>query len=443
MQSNDTAKIVGFNSSLFMNGGDLIVPSTLDGHRVDIIAKGAINDTNTFTSIKFEEGVRIIEDRAFYRSRCGGTIEFPSSLEKIGSEAFYMNTRLKGITIPPTVKSVGSHAFYLCALCEVVYYDTTTVADNAFEMTKSVTMLHYEGPVQPPTTEPDPPTTEPDPPTTDPVQPPTTDPVQPPTTDPNPTGTPVPLPIDDAAFGEFIDRLYKVALNRDSEPEGKAYWLNAVINQGFTGADCARFFLLDAPEFMNRNLPDDQFVETLYQTFFGRASEADGKAYWLGRLASGASKADLVNDFIESTEWCNICAQYGVRPGALYHKATIPNPKAEKFATRLYTCCLKRDPEADGLQYWALALTNLEASGYQAAKLFFESPEFMGFNTSNEEYLTRLYTTFMGREPESDGFAYWLSQLNGGANRADVLTLFAGSPEFAAICREYGMNVGL
>ncbi|MBP5492724.1 MAG: DUF4214 domain-containing protein, partial [Clostridiales bacterium] len=60
----------------------------------------------------------------------------------------------------------------------------------------------------------------------------------------------------------------------------------------------------------------------------------------------------------------------------------------------------------------------------------------------NEEYLTRLYTTFMGREPEADGFAYWLGLLNGGTDRNDVMKAFAGCPEFQEICNQYGIVRG-
>ena len=256
------------------------------------------------------------------------------------------------------------------------------------------------------------------------------------------TPTPEPHPVTDPTFEDFVERLYTVALNRESEPEGKAYWVDQVVNKGASGADCARFFLLSAPEFMNRNLPDDVFIETLYQTFFGRASEGEGKSYWLMRLATGSTKEELVNEFIESVEWCNICSRYGVKSGAVYHKATFASKNAIKFATRLYTCCLGRDPEDEGLQYWSLALTNLEATGYQAASLFFTLPEFVGLNTTNEEYLTRLYKTFMGRDPEADGFAYWLGLLNGGMDRVEVMKTFASCPEFQEICNQYGIDRG-
>ena len=200
--------------------------------------------------------------------------------------------------------------------------------------------------------------------------------------------------------------------------------------------------MLGAPEFLGRNLTDDEFVEVLYKTYFDRDSEPDGKAYWMGRLADGTARAVLVEEFIESVEWCNVCATYGVKSGALYHKATVPSKNAVKFATRLYTCCLGRDPEEEGLNYWSLALTNLDATGYQAASLFFTLPEFAGLKTSNEEYLTRLYTTFMGREPEAEGFAYWLGHLSTDMNRLQVLQGFAQSQEFTNICNEYGIDRG-
>ena len=245
------------------------------------------------------------------------------------------------------------------------------------------------------------------------------------------------------SFADFVERLYTVALDRPSEPDGKAYWVDQVVNKGLTGADCARFFMLGAPEFLGRNLSDDAFVEVLYKTYFGRDSEPDGKAYWLARLASGDERALLVEEFIESVEWCNICATYGVKSGAIYHKATIPSKNAKDFASRLYICCLGRVPENDGLSYWSLALTNLDATGYQAASLFFTSTEFTGFGLTDEEYVVRLYRTFMGREPDEDGQAYWLSLLKGGTSRLDAMKSFAGCPEFQVICNEYGMDRGV
>ncbi len=259
-----------------------------------------------------------------------------------------------------------------------------------------------------------------------------------------PTKEPTKAPISDPTFEDFVERLYTVALNRESDPEGKAFWVKQVVEEGKTGADCARFFLLDADEFMRRNLTVEDFVETLYKTFFDRESDAAGKKGWVSAISSGRkSRTEVVNDFIESTEWCDVCATYGVKAGAKYHKATKASRNAINFATRLYTCCLKRDAEDGGLKYWSLALTNLEKTGAEAAQFFFESDEFIGYKTSDKEYLLRLYTTFMDREPAADEVSFWIGEIAGGRqSRHSILAFFAQSPEFTRICKQYGIDRG-
>jgi len=192
---------------------------------------------------------------------------------------------------------------------------------------------------------------------------------------------------------------------------------------------------------MNRNLNDKQFLEILYHTFYDRESDEAGKAYWLDRLAKDMTKQDVVNEFIESTEWCNICATYSVRSGAIYHKAEFASPQALKFVERLYTCCLGREAEEEGLNFWALALTNLEVSGYDLAEQFFTSEEFVGLKTTDEEYVTKLYTTFMDREPEASEVAYWTSEIRKGTQtRESILEFFGRSEEFANVCMHYGIE---
>ena len=289
-----------------------------------------------------------------------------------------------------------------------------------------------------PTTAPGQPT-----PTTVPGQPtPTTVPGQPtPTTVPRqPTPTTAP---SSGSIADFVERLYTVALGRPSEKAGKDFWVKEITSGNRTGADCAREFLF-SQEFANRNLSIEDFVETLYQTFFGRDSEPNGKAYWVGELKNGTkSRNDVINGFIDSTEWCNICADYGVRSGAPSAKAERASKNAIDFATRLYTCCLGRAAEAGGLKYWSLALTNLEQTGCSAAKEFFKSQEFTNLNLKTEEYIKRLYTTFMDREPESSEVTYWAGEIAKGTQTRDsVLAFFGQSEEFTNICKRYGIERG-
>ena len=227
-------------------------------------------------------------------------------------------------------------------------------------------------------------------------------------------------------------------MGRGSDADGKAFWTNSVESGERTGADCARGFL-KSEEFHNKNLSSEEFLKVLYKTFFNREPDADGMKYWLGQLET-LSQDEVVERFIDSTEWCNVCASYGVKSGASNAKATVPSKNACEFAERLYTCCLGREAEKEGLEWWSLSLTNLERTGTMAAKEFFNSAEFVGLNLNNEQYVTRLYKTFMGRDPEGDGFKYWVGRLDDGADRNVILEEFAACQEFVDICNSYAID---
>ena len=218
--------------------------------------------------------------------------------------------------------------------------------------------------------------------------------------------------------------------------------MDKVKNEGFTGGRVAIGFLIEAPEFLNRNLSDSDFVDVLYKTFFDREADEGGKAFWMGHLATDMTREQVVRGFIDSTEWCNLCAYYGVKSGAPNAKAEKPSNNAMKFATRLYTECLGREPDADGLLFWALRLTNLESSGYEAAKGFFESTEFTNKNVDDTTYVKLLYRTFMGRDYDQGGLEFWLGHLSTDMTRLQVLQGFAQSQEFTNICNEYGIDRG-
>ena len=253
----------------------------------------------------------------------------------------------------------------------------------------------------------------------------------------NPTPTP---PVDETGVGGFIDRLYDKVLGRAADQGGKDYWKNQVMKEGKTGADIAKGFLY-SPEFLNKEMSDGDFLEILYNVFFDRASDAGGKDYWLGKMAGGMSKQDVIMGFINSTEWANVCLKYGIPSGGngVPNKSVEPNEQVIAFARRLYETCLGRKADEAGLMDWAKKLANMQITGTKAAEGFFFSSEFIGHNFDNDEYITRLYRTFMGREPDQGGFDYWMSRFDQGASRMDVFNGFAQSKEFGEICASYGI----
>ena len=115
---------------------------------------------------------------------------------------------------------------------------------------------------------------------------------------------------------EFVERLYRIVLGRPSDVGGKKYWIDRLKN-GETGANICRGFFYST-EFNNIQsaMGDSAYVETLYNAFFGRASDPNGKEYWLGELARGKARMSLIDGFINSIEFANLCKTFGIASGS-------------------------------------------------------------------------------------------------------------------------------
>ena len=192
-------------------------------------------------------------------------------------------------------------------------------------------------------------------------------------------------------------------------------------------------------EFTSKNLSDTEFVTVLYNTFFGREPEEGGIGYWTGELKSGNMDRQTVADgFIYSQEWADTCALYGIRSGGDIKAAVEiePTDATYSFVERMYTTAMNRESDEDGKNYWARELANFTITGEQVGAMFFLSDEMSSFKLSNKEFVTRLYKTFMDRDPETDGFNYWVGFLNDGGSYEDVVLGFTRSPEFVDKCIE-------
>ena len=113
-----------------------------------------------------------------------------------------------------------------------------------------------------------------------------------------------------------------------------------------------------------------------------------------------------------------------------------------QFVERMYTMVLGRRSEAAGYEYWKSKILSGETTGATCAYGFFESAEYKGFNTSNEQYVRTLYNVMLGRECDPAGLQYWLNYLSQGSTRLSILAGFVGSQEYAQICAAYNIAVG-
>ena len=424
-------------------GSTLTFPACYDGVSVTFSNKDKIEKA------VFDDSIKIIKSPALEGSKNLKEVTLPSSVTLIEYQAFSDCDSLESINMPSTVKYLYDTTFSGNATFTDIYYDgykadwekidlfsvTAVSKPDKLIFEKGVVIHCKDGDIG----EHDPEPQDTTPPSTNPpsTNPPSTNPPsQTPSTPSNPSNQ------AGGGFEEFVERLYTVALNRASEPEGKAFWCEHVGNGDLNGAQCANEFLL-SKEFKDRNLSNEEFLKVLYKTFFDRdaANDPDGFNFWMNCLKT-QGRDSVVDCFINSEEWCNVCASYGVKSGATRAKATIASKNATAFAERLYTKCLGRDAESDGLKFWALGLTNLELTGKQAAHEFFFSKEFNDHNFDNKELLTRMYRTFMGREPDTDGMNYWLGEMSNGMTKEQVFDCFVNSAEFTQICKDYAIDRG-
>lgn len=99
-----------------------------------------------------------------------------------------------------------------------------------------------------------------------------------------------------------IDRLYRVAFNRQVDDRGMKLWLER-LNAGWT-ADRVGSELVASAEFTARygTLDNAGFVDRIYRNALGRIGDQSGIAYWVGRLGAGLTRGQLLTTFANSGE---------------------------------------------------------------------------------------------------------------------------------------------
>lgn len=96
----------------------------------------------------------------------------------------------------------------------------------------------------------------------------------------------------------------------------------------------------------------------------------------------------------------------------------------------LYEVLFDREADLGGLEHW-IDLNEAGASMNEITNGFVSSQEFQNAfaGDSNEVYVGKLYNNAFGREPDAEGLAYWLGEMENGMSQADVAVGFAQSQE--------------
>ena len=235
----------------------------------------------------------------------------------------------------------------------------------------------------------------------------------------------------------FVKLLYQYVLDRTATQSEIDYWVGRLEN-GSTGAEVAYGFIF-SQEFQNKNYSDADYVEHLYLSLMGRASDADGKADWVTHLTNGVSRLYVFRQFTDSAEFGNLCNTYEIQRGTVtLNENRDQNYNVTRFVARNYTEFLGRNYDVDGLNDWSGRINSGYGMGNVAYGFVF-SQECINMNLSNSDYVKMLYRGIFGREYDEAGLNDWVNQMNNGTSRETVFWGFANSQEFANMVASYGL----
>lgn len=239
----------------------------------------------------------------------------------------------------------------------------------------------------------------------------------------------------------FVTRMYSVVLGRNPDAAGLQNWVDKLNSHEAEASDIILGFFFSS-EYINKKKTPDEQVTDCYNAMLGRNPDSAGMQNWKKRLESGMTLRTVCAGFAGSTEFMNLCDSYGISPGKVtLTYARDKNFERTDFVYRLYKNCLGRNPDTAGLENWCKSIENGQ-TGAKIAEGFIFSSEYKGRYVSNEDFVTMLYKTILGRNPDSSGLRSWTDKLNYRNTRQNVTNGFLFSNEFKEQCSKAGINVG-
>lgn len=251
---------------------------------------------------------------------------------------------------------------------------------------------------------------------------------------------------DPTSARAFVRRLYQNCLGRQPDAAGLTNWSKSLKSGSITGAQAAASFFISS-EYQNGKHSNQEFVTSLYTALLGRQPGSSEVNSWCATIASGgSSRSQVFNGFCGSQEFIKLCATYGITAGLIdpsQYDMGEDLTSIQSFVTRLYKTCLGREPDAGGLANWTRDLKAGSITGAQASAGFFASYEYLSKNNSVEQFVTTLYNVLLNRQPGASEVKSWSDKIyNRTYTRAQVFDGFCGSSEFNELCASYGIKAG-
>ncbi len=372
------------------------------------IGNGAFENCTGATALSLPTNASFTEVKNFAFRNCTGLKEIiiPANVKEIGREAFYGCSNVTTVDIPAGVTNIGVRAFAGLNPDVVLFVETKTVDIGVDGLGNVGTIIAY-------------------------------------------INTPAHiyainhnLAFISMEICNYVRQAYQGLLNRGPDRVGLVSYATALATQKMTVGEMIGQ-LLSSPEYINRNLGNNDALDAIYKAMLGRAPSATELADGNTMLNDGVTIRYVANQIAGSTEFKNLCAVYSIAPGLVpILENRDRNYNVTAFVRRAYVNLLGRTYDVPGLNSWTGALLDGNATGADIVLGFVHSPEFQNMGLSNAETVERMYVTMLDRPSDPAGKASWIKVLQDGGSVDSIVKGFVGSFEFRTLCSKYGIKPG-
>ncbi len=120
------------------------------------------------------------------------------------------------------------------------------------------------------------------------------------------------------------------------------------------------------------------------------------------------AKKDYSNLIATFTLQNTLTVDYPITPFRTEEEIVKPTGKVANFVQRVYTIALGREPEVEGWNFWINKLEKKEISATEfIAENLMTQPEFVDRELTKANFVTTMYSLIVNRAPEAEGQAYW------------------------------------
>lgn len=246
------------------------------------------------------------------------------------------------------------------------------------------------------------------------------------------------VPVAGTGEKSLVTHYYRSILRRAPDAGGKAFWNAEAARVQALGVNVNEvWFALSGSffasgEYLAFNRDNTGYATDLFNTFFNRAPDAAGLAFWKGELDQGMPREVVLASFMFSTEFANFTqAIFG---------ATSTRKEVDTVVD-FYRGLLGALPDDGGFNFWLGQFRTAQCQGGEAvnsrietiSSAFATSQEYANRGRGNAQYVGDLYNAFMRRGAPGDlaGVNFWIGQIASGAmSRETVRQAFVASGEF-------------